>query len=161
MLICCLYARLGDPAALMWPRLNRNEVRQALAISGAWLALWTGGSIAASVLTGHWITYAHGTALVTAFLIFGPAGEEMLFRGLVFQRARQLWPATAAPAIYLSTVAFSLHHIAINAAPHELATAQILFTLPLGIVLATLRERTGSLWPGLLVHMATNFPAAL
>jgi len=31
----------------------------------------------------------------------------------------------------------------------------------MGVVFALLRERTGSLWPGLLVHVVTNLPSAI
>ena len=96
-----------------------------------------------------------------AFLIFGPLGEELLFRGLVFGCARAIWPSSASTAVLSSTIAFSLHHIALHTAPRGFAMIQLLFTIPMGVVFALLRERTGSIWPGLLVHVATNLPSVI
>jgi len=98
---------------------------------------------------------------VLAFLIFGPLGEELLFRGLVFGCARAIWPSSASTAVLSSTIAFSLHHIALHTAPSGFAIAQLLLTIPMGVVFALLRERTGSLWPGLLVHVVINLPSAI
>ncbi len=156
-----LYVLYGDRRALRWPRLDRPAAWWVLRLSMAWWVPWIAGCVLVAASTGRWITYAHGLPAVTAFLVFGPIGEELLFRGLIFERARRLWPTTPRHAIYLSTVAFSLHHIALGAAPATLAAAQFAFTLPMGFVFAMLRERTGSLWPALLLHVVTNLPAAV
>ena len=111
-------------------------------------------------LVGHWIVYARGWPAIAAFLVFGPLGEELLFRGIIFEKARAMWPGGPGPAICLSTAAFSLHHVELHAAPTGLAVAQIVFTIPMGIVFAILRERTRSIWPGFVVHVATNLLAA-
>ena len=161
ILIVILYALLGSRNALRWPRLDSTVRRRVLGISAIWLSLWMVGSVVAAALAGHWIRYADGFPLVVAFMVFGPAGEELLFRGLIFEKARAIWQTTPAPAMCISTAAFSLHHLALGAAPHGLAVAQILFTIPMGLVFALLRERTGSILPGWLLHVATNFPAVL
>ncbi len=160
LLIASLYVLFGDKRALSWPRNEIIGQRPVIGLAAAWLLLWLSGSFFWAINTGYWTTYARGWPLVSAFLLFGPLGEELLFRGLVYGYARQIWSPTASVAIIISTVAFSLHHIALNSAPRGLATAQVVFTVPLGIMLALLRERTGSLWPGFLVHFSTNFPAA-
>jgi membrane protease YdiL (CAAX protease family) len=160
MLITILYAMFGSRDAIRWPRLDLAVWRRVFGISAIWLSVWIAGSVAAATLAGHWIHYSAGFPLVVAFIVFGPAGEELLFRGLIFEKARAIWPTTAAPAMCISTAAFSLHHLALDAAPHGLAIAQILFTIPMGFVFALLRERTGSILPGWLLHVATNVPAA-
>jgi membrane protease YdiL (CAAX protease family) len=158
--IAASYLHLGERKALRWPPFRQIRESGALRLSAIWLSLWVGGLGLAAVLTDNWVTYAQGTAPLLAFLFFGPAGEELLFRGLVFERVRRIWPTTPAPAILLSTAAFSAHHLWIQAAPDGLLGAQLLFAIPMGFVFATLRERTGSLLPGLLVHIATNLPSA-
>jgi membrane protease YdiL (CAAX protease family) len=159
ILIVILYALLGSRDALRWPRLDSTVWRRVFGISAIWVSVWMAGSVVAAALAGHWIHYAAGFPLVAAFMLFGPAGEELLFRGLIFEKARSIWPATAVPAMCISTAAFSLHHLALDAAPHGLAIAQLLFTIPMGFVFALLRERTGSILPGWLLHVATNLPA--
>jgi membrane protease YdiL (CAAX protease family) len=159
LVIVILFGGFGDRKALAWPKLGRDVWRRVLLISGLWLFVWLVGSAIVAQQSGHWVTYARGLPLIAAFLVFGPLGEELLFRGLVFERARRLWPASARPAMIISTLAFSLHHIALNAAPDGLMMAQIYFTIPMGLVMAWLRERTGSIWPSWLLHVATNLPA--
>lgn len=159
LVIMLLYAMLGGRQALSWPQLELGLWRRVLFVSGTWLVAWGIGSVVVAVKAGYWVTYAKGLPLILAFLVFGPLGEELLFRGLIFERARHLWPTSAIPAILLSTAAFSLHHVALNAAPDGLALAQVLFTIPMGLVFGWLREKTGSLWPGWLLHVATNLPA--
>ena len=161
IIIAALYALLGDKRSLSWPPSATLARRSVVGLSAAWLFVWLAGSTVVAMVTGHWLIYARGWPLVMAFLIFGPLGEELLFRGLVFSYARAIWPASASTAIIVSTAAFSLHHLSLQTAPDGLAVPQLLFTIPMGIVLAFLRERTGSLWPGLLVHIATNLPSAI
>ena len=159
--IASLYALLGNSAALRWPRLSESDRRRTVGVSATWLLLWTVGLVIGAMLTGHWIVYAQGWPSIAAFLVFGPLGEELLFRGLIYEHARRIWHETPVPAICLSTSAFSLHHTQLHAAPNGLELAQVLFTIPMGIVFAMLRERTRSIWPGFLVHVATNLPATL
>lgn len=160
LVIAGLYIVLGDKKALSWPRFEVLARRRVVGLSAAWLLLWLGGCVVASLITGHWTTYARGWPLVLAFIVFGPMGEELLFRGLIFSRVRE-FSRSAIPAITVSTIAFSMHHLSLHAAPHGLAVAQLIFTIPMGVVFALLRERTGSLWPGFVVHIATNMPSVI
>jgi membrane protease YdiL (CAAX protease family) len=159
VLIVILYAIFGAQDALRWPRLALAIWQRVFVISAMWFLAWMVGCAIAAALTGHWINYAKGFPFVAAFIVFGPVGEELLFRGLIFERAREIWPTAAGPAICISTAVFSLHHIALGTAPQGIATAQLLFTIPMGLVLALLRERTGSILPGWVLHLATNLPA--
>jgi membrane protease YdiL (CAAX protease family) len=71
--------------------------------------------------------------------------EEVLFRGSVLGLLRLRLPTWA--AVLLQALAFALlHGMALRVAP----------TLALGLVLGLLRVRTGSLWPGVLVHALHN-----
>jgi membrane protease YdiL (CAAX protease family) len=82
-------------------------------------------------------------------LIFGaivaPLTEETFFRGFLFVGLRQSYPLWTAAGI--SGLLFGLIHFMPLALPP--------LTL-YGIVFAWLRERTGSLWPGVLMHMLVN-----
>lgn len=159
--ICCLYALLGDKRALSWPRLQTENRNRVLRLSAIWLMVWLAGSTAFAIMAAQWIVYARGLPPIAAFLVFGPLGEELLFRGLVYERVRALPPHAALWPVLISSFAFSAHHLWLNAAPEGLALTQVLFTIPMGIVLALLRHRTASIWPGFLLHVATNLPATL
>jgi len=120
------------------------------------------GSVLNALLHGSWQPYATGTAAVLGFLVFGPIAEELLFRGAVFELAKRVFPQSTAAPIAISAVLFSAYHLQIpgyEVTPFVLF--QLAFTLPLGVVLATLRTWTGSLWPGLLLQIVTNAPHAL
>src|SRR3569623_1937744 len=70
--------------------------------------------------------------------------EEEVFRGVLARaRARR----SAALAIVVSAVAFSVYH---------LAPAQMLGTLPLAHELGVLAERSGSVVPGMVAHLLNN-----
>jgi membrane protease YdiL (CAAX protease family) len=69
-----------------------------------------------------------------------PLGEELLFRGLGFA-------ALGRYAVPGSTIGFALAHGLL---------ALIVPVLVAGLVLAELRRRTGSLWPGVATHATIN-----
>jgi membrane protease YdiL (CAAX protease family) len=87
------------------------------------------------------------TLIVAVFV--APFCEEIFFRGYLFSgllRGMSLWPA-----VVLSAVLFTLSHGDVgSAAP----------ILVLGLLLALVRWRTGSIWPGMALHMANNLLAA-
>lgn len=161
LVIAAIYLALGNRRALRWPTLDRPQWRQVAVLGLKWLGIWLAGSVAAAFLAGHWITYARGGPQLAAFLLFGPLGEELLFRGLILDRAQAVWPADPGMVVLLSTVTFSLHHIQLHPDPfHGIALAQLIFTIPMGIVFARLRLITGTIWVSLLLHVATNLPAS-
>jgi membrane protease YdiL (CAAX protease family) len=89
----------------------------------------------------------HADAYAANFVVIAgvaPFAEELLFRGLGFSLVRRFgrWQAIVAIG-----VAFALYHGLVQALP-ELA----LF----GCVLAWLRSKTGSVYPGMLLHAAFN-----
>ena len=73
-----------------------------------------------------------------------PVVEELVFRGAIQQLAQPLgrWQAAA-----LQAVLFAVQH----GTPAGMAWA-----LGCGLVLGALRERTGRVWPGMLLHTLNN-----
>jgi predicted Abi (CAAX) family protease len=102
---------------------------------------------------------ARTIAISALIVIFIPAlGEELPFRGLMIPDRREtksaLWP------ILISTALFTCWHMFETLwQPKERA----LFTRPdflawaawLGLWCAILRRRSGSIWPGVILHWAT------
>ena len=76
--------------------------------------------------------------------IAAPIAEELVFRGAVQQLAR---PLGRGQAVCLQAVLFALQH----AGPAGMAWA-----LVCGLALGALRERTGRIWPGVLLHTLNN-----
>lgn len=77
-----------------------------------------------------------------------PIAEELLFRGIVFKRLR-VWTGYRL-AITLSALIFGLIHLNL---------VQFLYAGILGLFLAFLLEKTGSLWMPILGHMTANLIA--
>lgn len=78
-------------------------------------------------------------------LVLAPMGEEMLMRGLAYSRLRRHLPPLA--AALLTAGVFSIMHLNL---------VQLLATLPLGLLLAAVYERTGRLAPVIGMHVAFN-----
>jgi hypothetical protein len=83
-------------------------------------------------------------ASTLAVVVAAPLAEELLFRGVGYSLLRQYGVKLAIVAI---GVAFALTHGLVEAFP-------ILFVL--GAALAWLRERTGSVYPGMILHGLFN-----
>jgi membrane protease YdiL (CAAX protease family) len=97
----------------------------------------------------HWEP-AHAGAFAANFVLFAliaPFVEELTFRGSGQSLLRFLgrWPS-----ILLVGVAFGLAHGLVEA---------LLVLVPFGIALAWLRDRTDSVFPGMLVHALFNAAA--
>ena len=67
-----------------------------------------------------------------------------MFRGAVQRRAQ---PLGRGQAILLQAALFALQHG---------SAAAMAYALVCGLVLGTLRSRTGSVWPGMLLHTLNN-----
>ena len=84
---------------------------------------------------------------VVLIALVAPFAEELFFRGMVFGGLRSrlsLWPAAV-----ISGIVFGL--------PHVFTGPVASITLAgLGVALAWLYERTGSLWPCILIHVINN-----
>lgn len=90
------------------------------------------------------------TAMATVFLIViaAPITEETLFRGLFFGALRSRAPFWVAAGI--SGIVFGSVHLTSG----DVAVAGLLSFL--GVILAWLYERTGSLGPPIVLHMVNN-----
>ena len=95
----------------------------------------------------HWQA-AHAGAFaanVVLFVVIAPFVEELLFRGLGQSLLTQVIGATPAGAAI--GIAFGLWHGLLIA---------LLVLIPFGWALAYLRARTGSVYPGMIVHALFN-----
>jgi membrane protease YdiL (CAAX protease family) len=89
----------------------------------------------------------HGLGLATLYIAVQPAiFEELAFRGIIYDSLRRVTGSTE--AIFASAAMFAILHLSVPSFMH-------LFFM--GIVLAWMRERSGSLYPGMIVHFTHNF----
>lgn len=88
--------------------------------------------------------YEYVLAFVT-LVIVAPIAEEVLVRGYLYGKLKKV--TSVAVALMISSLLFSVMHMQLNVA---------LNVLPLGVVLVLLRETTGSIWAGILLHMLKN-----
>jgi len=90
-------------------------------------------------------------AVVLLVIALLPAiGEELLFRGFVFTSIRQ--KCRALTTILIVSALFGLFHMSI---------ARFFTTAFLGIFLAVLVEKSGSIFPGMLFHFLNNAASAV
>jgi uncharacterized protein len=84
---------------------------------------------------------------ILLIVIAAPISEEVCFRGMLFGGLRERWPRIAA-ALLSGLIFGALHAITgISAVPPLIA---------FGLILALLYEKTGSIVPGILLHMLNN-----
>jgi membrane protease YdiL (CAAX protease family) len=91
-----------------------------------------------------------------ALVILPPLGEETLVRGYLYSGLRAVWRFW--PALLVTSLLFSAAHLELGSGG-PLVWAAALDTFILSVVLVFLRERTGALYAGMLVHMLNNFIA--
>jgi uncharacterized protein len=91
--------------------------------------------------------------LVFSTVVVAPIGEELLYRGLIFQSFLRRFGR--AGAVWLSALAFAIGHVTIGAAlMSNLVLAILIF--PLGAVLAWAFLRWGTLWVPVVIHAVFN-----
>jgi len=99
---------------------------------------------------------ASGSQLYLVFaslVLLPPIAEEIMFRGFLFTSFRQKFRFRY--AAILTSILFGIAHLQFgNGAP--LLWVAALDTFTLSIVLCYLREKTGSLWASILLHMLKN-----
>lgn len=88
--------------------------------------------------------YQYILAFIT-LIIVAPVAEEVLFRGYLFGKLRQFLPFWA--AMLITSVLFGFVHGQWNVGVDVFA---------LSMVLCSLREITGNIWAGMLLHMIKN-----
>ncbi|MEX2223244.1 MAG: CPBP family intramembrane glutamic endopeptidase [Candidatus Rokuibacteriota bacterium] len=118
------------------------------------LALLLGLGLGANV---EWIARTLGgaspLALVLAVLVVGgvaPVGEELFFRGFMQTRLRRVW--SPGPAILVTALAFGLIH---GEWVHGVLAAGI------GLYLGLVAERSASVIPAVICHVANNTVSVL
>jgi membrane protease YdiL (CAAX protease family) len=89
-------------------------------------------------------------SLLFLAVFVAPFCEEVLFRGFLFAGFLRAMPLGL--AVVLSAFIFAAAH-------GDLASFPVLFCI--GVLLAFLRWRTGSLWPGILLHLLNNAWSAI
>lgn len=135
--------------------------KRVLRVSAIWISAWLACSLGYSLWKSSWDPYVVGIAPVIGFLIFGPLGEELLFRGAIFELTERAFPGNEHLPVVLSTLLFSAHHLQLHGfSLTKMVLIQVAFTLPMGLVFGRLRKMSGSIWPGVMIHMLTNFPHA-
>lgn len=96
------------------------------------------------------------TLAFISLVIIPPFGEETLVRGYLFGGLRQAWRFW--PALAVTSLMFGAAHLELGSGG-PLVWAAALDTLVLSAVLCYLREKTGAIYAGILVHMANNLIA--
>ncbi|MBP1465437.1 CPBP family intramembrane metalloprotease [Candidatus Chloroploca sp. M-50] len=99
---------------------------------------------------GRALTSAELVMLLLLVAGLVPFAEELFFRGMIYPLMR--YRASIITAIALNAAAFTVVHVIPVIFP-------ALFVL--GLLLAYLRERSGSIWPSVLLHMMQNGLAIL
>lgn len=92
----------------------------------------------------------------SALVFLPPIGEETLVRGYLYSGLRSRWRFI--PAMLVTSVLFGLAHLGSGSDGTPLWVAGI-DTFLLSVVLVYLRERTGALYAGMLVHAMNNVVA--
>jgi membrane protease YdiL (CAAX protease family) len=103
----------------------------------------SGGTGMLRVMGSFWLTL-----LLT--VIVAPIVEELVFRGVLFPAIRKRYGLFV--GIVASSLIFTLVHI---------NPIQMISVLPLGIYLAIMYQRTGSIYPGMILHATWNLVVLL
>jgi membrane protease YdiL (CAAX protease family) len=157
-----LFARHHDPA-LSPGRFGLRPVslrRAAPLIVAVFVASYTFNGIWALALGSHQqenlhkqLGLGHDTLGIVATAVvvtaIAPVAEELFFRGYFFAALRR-WRGPG-PAAVLTGIAFG--------AVHGLGSTPVVYLVPLaflGFLLCLLYQRTGSLFPGIAVHVVNN-----
>lgn len=101
--------------------------------------------VVARVVAPEGFSWAGMAAMVIVAGIVAPFGEEALFRGVLYGWLRRKWGPVAGTIV--SALIFGIAHWN----PYWAAFATVM-----GVVLAVVYEKSGSLWPPILLHMSYN-----
>jgi membrane protease YdiL (CAAX protease family) len=150
-------ARSRDPGASTWSALPRLGVRRFGASAAGWMAAAVGAYLLFAIFyTAVFgepeqkdIAEGFGSLPIQILLIAiaAPISEELFFRGMLFGGLRERLPLLSA-ALVSGLVFGALHAIS------GLSTVPPLIAF--GFIMALLYEKTGSIVPGILLHMANN-----
>ncbi|HET9722146.1 MAG TPA: type II CAAX endopeptidase family protein [Candidatus Saccharimonadales bacterium] len=101
-------------------------------------------------------TTSDNTLAFLALVILPPLGEETLVRGYLYSGLRKYWRFL--PALLLTSAIFGIAHLEIGSGS-PLVWGAAIDTFILSVVLVYMREKTGALYAGILVHMLNNLVA--
>jgi membrane protease YdiL (CAAX protease family) len=153
-----IYAAIRPARPLAFPDRTTRWTRVA-AIAAAWLAFWLACMTVVAFENGAWVAAVHGPAPIAGFLVFGLFGEELLYRGSVFELAERAVPGVKAAPVIISALLFGVQHMGFHQyRPSPAALAHVGLAFLFGVVLATVRQQSKSLWPGTGLHFLTNLP---
>jgi membrane protease YdiL (CAAX protease family) len=85
-------------------------------------------------------------------VLLAPLAEELLFRGYLYGKLRKTAPVWL--SVLVASVAFGLAHLWVGSGPLQWAVA--IDTFVLSLMLCALREYTGAVWAGVLLHAIKN-----
>lgn len=161
LLILILVQPQLDYGLSRWGR-GRSEWLAIVIILLGWLAP---NMLPKLLAQAPWQMPSFNVALLNGAIV-APLVEEILFRGVLQGYFTVLWPAVwlerlpLTAAVLLSALLFSLWHF-----PSPWAWVQSLGSVKPylhftgGLSLSILRERTESIWPGVIIHLAGNLSA--
>jgi membrane protease YdiL (CAAX protease family) len=93
----------------------------------------------------HVTQYYQYLLVFIALVVVAPVAEEVIFRGYLYGKLRKIIPVWV--AMILTSIVFGIAHSQWNVAIDVFA---------LSMVLCSLREVTGNIWSGMLLHMLKN-----
>jgi membrane protease YdiL (CAAX protease family) len=102
--------------------------------------------------------------LVVAIMALTAVAEELVFRGLLLTSLLEAFGNSRAGiyrAAVLASAIFGAGHLVVNRGPSAQLLAQAADAAAVGLVWAGLRLRTGSIWPGAVLHWLGNTTAML
>ena len=161
---------LGVVLTVAAPRscgLALGQMRQRWRTTGVFAAIL----IVPSIITMSFLQVPFYGASPALFVCV-PLYEELLFRGFLLAVVAEVFPrnwsvrrVTVSTAALATGLAFGLWHLGGLRLPEQgFYWFQVTYTVIAGVLFAMLRERTGSIWPGWLIHTfvdawAVNVPA--
>ena len=158
VLIWCLPARkqvasaLSSPAGMWWyPAALAGAVGTFIVATAALWGLGAMLGIEQLSLSKPLLDHGLGWAGVIVMVCVQPAIiEELAFRGIIFGSLRRALSANE--TIMVSACMFSILHLSIPGIPHLLV---------IGLALGYLRSKSGSLYPGMVLHFTHNLLCVL
>ena len=139
------------PGPGWWAWLRDTHAMLALlAAVPVWLAL--------ALWAGAYMRYPAGMWAWASLLLVQPVLEELVFRGILQGQALRLMALNGEPRrlgpVTLANVLVTVGFVALHLRAQPLAWA--LAVAGPSLVLGHLRERLGSVWPAMLVHVIYN-----
>jgi membrane protease YdiL (CAAX protease family) len=150
ILIACLLIATGAKDSGL--RLQTDQIKKNRTKLSVYLLLIVIGLILFAI-TG--ITKTFNTVrFPILFFIFIPLVEEMIFRGYIYGKLQQI----TKHVVLISSILFAIHHIQYYDYSIGLfAMFQVAYTFVLGLLFGKLREYSGSIYLGIIIHIIINY----